>query len=384
MKQAFLISCSDHYDHRMIHWANSLSALGYEPVYLTSDFNHTTKESFCCSVPGCVQLHVLPYRKNLSVSRILSHRGFARDVCKWLEAQDEAPDYIVSLLPPNFLAAYLGRYKKRHPGTTLVFDIFDLWPETFPSSKAKQLLKLPFQIWAGLRDRNLGTADYVTTECDMFRKMLGLSAGASKTVHFSLSPYIGPEFSAVRPTDHAEIAYLGAVNNIIDIPAIAGFLQALSAHMPVRLHIIGSGENLTAFCEAASAAGAEVISYGPIFEEPEKHRILSGCHFGLNVMKDSVCIGLTMKSVDYLRHGLPIVSNIGGDTADLVAQRGIGIALHNANDAARQTAEAIRHNYQTYMYAAKETFSAYFSSYIAEERCTGILRTLRSSQTEQL
>lgn len=35
-------------------------------------------------------------------------------------------------------------------------------------------------------------------------------------------------------------------------------------------------------------------------------------------MKPDVCVGLTMKSVDYFRHDLPILNNIPADTAELV------------------------------------------------------------------
>ena len=77
MKHAYLISCSDHYSHRMGDWDRALQAFGIPATYLTSDFSHTAKETYSCTVPGCVQLHVRPYRKNLSADRILSHREFA-------------------------------------------------------------------------------------------------------------------------------------------------------------------------------------------------------------------------------------------------------------------------------------------------------------------
>ncbi len=46
-------------------------------------------------------------------------------------------------------------------------------------------------------------------------------------------------------------------------------------------------------------------------------------------MKASVCVGLTMKSVDYLEFGLPVINNIRGDTWEAVKKYRIGI---NYND----------------------------------------------------
>lgn len=384
MKHAYLISCSDHYGHRMGDWDRALQAFGIPATYLTSDFSHTAKETYSCTVPGCVQLHVRPYRKNLSADRILSHREFAIQVRRWLEALPDEPIVLVCLLPPNFLARELKRYKRRHPQVRLIFDLFDLWPETFPSSRMKRLLSLPFRIWADLRDRNLDAADFVTAECSLYREILSLDGSRSGTIYFSLPPYEGPEFPAVLPKDRAELAYLGAINNLIDIPRIAAFLRALSARMPVRLHIIGEGETRAAFCEAARAAGAEVEFHGEIFGEAEKHRILSGCHFGLNVMKDSVCVGLTMKSVDYLRHGLPIISTIGGDTAALLASRSIGLSLRDPERTAAAAADLISAGTGDFSRAACETYEALFSSHTAEASCISVLRRVLASAGEAL
>lgn len=41
-------------------------------------------------------------------------------------------------------------------------------------------------------------------------------------------------------------------------------------------------------------------------------------------MKDSVCVGLTMKSIDYFQHGLPIINNIKADTTELVEEYKVG------------------------------------------------------------
>ena len=327
-KSAYLISCSDHYGHRLHVADRCLKALGYDTTYITSDFDHTAKEKFTCHVPGCVQLPARPYQKNLSLDRILNHREFARDVFRYLEKLPRQPDVVVALVPPNFLAHYGAKYKKRHPEVKLIFDIFDLWPETFPGGMVKKLLAPAFAVWAAIRDRNLSAADYVVTECEMFRQKLGLS-DRSRAIWLCQEPLAIQKEAPQLAEDKLVLCYLGAINNVISIPDICELLKELTQQKKVELHIIGKGERQEEFVEQATAAGAEVVFHGPIYDEGQKLAIMNGCHFGLNIMKSSVCVGLTMKSVDYFRFGLPIINNIPGDTKQLVQEQGVGVQLES-------------------------------------------------------
>ena len=329
-KKAVLISCSDHYKFRLNVIDESIKSLGYETTYLTSNYDHDTKSVFISNVQGAVQIAVRPYKKNLSVDRILSHREFAKKVFAYLESLEQQPDLLLVHIPPNFLARYAGKYKKRQPQVKLVFDIFDLWPESFPGGRIKKLLAPAFSVWASLRDKNLDKADYIITECEMFRQKLNLPAKTSGTVWQCAPALTVAKTCPQLREDALVLCYLGSINNIISIEDICGLIQKLAAEKPVVLHIIGKGETQQAFCDAAEAAGAEVIFHGAIYDEAEKLEILNRCHFGLNIMKSSVCVGLTMKSVDYFRFGLPIINNIPGDTRQLVQKNGIGVQLEDA------------------------------------------------------
>ena len=326
-KTAYLISCSDHYNHRLYVVDACLKEKGYKTTYITSDFDHTSKQKFKCDIQGCVQLPAKTYKRNLSLNRILSHKGFAKTVFNYIEKQSKQPDIIVAMLPPNFLAYYGAKYKRKHPDVKLVFDIFDLWPETFPSIKAKRVLAPLFRIWSNIRDKNLYVADFVFTECEMFQSKLGLLDENSAAVYLCAEPlsidYIEPDLKE----DRIDLCYLGAINNIIGISDICSLIREIASKKPVVLHIIGTGEKQEEFITQAKASGADVKFYGAIYDDEEKQKIMSRCHFGLNIMKTSVCVGLTMKSVDYFHHGLPIINNIPADTKELVEKNNIGIQL---------------------------------------------------------
>ena len=329
MKKAYIISCSDHYGHRLWAVDEVLRGLGYETVYLTSDFDHNTKKPFTFTGENSVQIHAKPYKKNLSIDRILSHMLFSKDVFDYIEKGEE-PDLIYALVPPNFVGHYGAKYKAKHKNVKLVFDIFDLWPETFPSGKIKKLLAPVFNVWSWIRNHSLPKADFVICECEMFREKLRLKENSQSV--YLCQKNLGENRKKPRlEEDKINLCYLGAINNIISIPHIEQVIKEISKVKPVCLQIIGSGEKQDELIETAKNAGAEVVFHGPIFDDSKKQEIMSGCHFGLNIMKESVCIGLTMKSVDYFRHGLPIINNIPADTKLLVEEKGIGINLNDKN-----------------------------------------------------
>ena len=375
-KRAVLISCIDDYAHKLHVVDAYLHQRGYETTYLTSDFDHSSKQVFTCSVPGCRQIHVRPYQKNMSLDRILSHREFARKAFDWLEEQPQQPQMVVALLPPNFLAHYAARYKRRHPEVKLVFEIFDLWPESFPSNRLKKLLKLPFGVWAWVRNCGLSRADLVLTECNLFREKLQKHLKDTPTQTLYLCREKATCETPVLPEQGGmHLCYLGSINNIIDIPTISALIGEIGKILPVTLHIIGDGESRDAFIAAVEAVGAQVIFHGKIYDGAEKQAIFDRCSFGLNIMKDSVCIGLTMKSLDYFAGGLPILNTIGGDTERLVQaqQMGINLCRENLAETARLATSVSPETLLTMRQNTLQTFHTLFSQKIFSEELTKLL-----------
>ena len=328
MKKAVCISCTHHYKERVAPIEAALRAAGYEVSYITSDFNHYTKEHYrVTDLPHCQQIPTLAYTKNISPQRICSHLRFAKDA--FARVEQLQPDLVYAEVPPNSLCRAAARYKKRHPQVKLIFDIFDLWPESFPNSKAKALLRLPFRVWGNLRNKGLPKADLVLTECNLFRDTLApyLKNTRQQTLYLC-HPGATTETAKTLPEQaQIHLCYLGSINNLIDIPAISALLGQLQQLRPVVLHIIGDGETREAFISAAEAAGVKVEFHGKIYDNAQKQAIFDRCSFGLNIMKDSVCVGLTMKSLDYFGGALPIINTIGGDTWQFVENRGVGINL---------------------------------------------------------
>lgn len=334
MKKAVCISCTHHYTERIVSVEATLRAAGYECTYITSDFNHYTKSHYqVTDLPHCQQIPTLAYKRNISARRILSHMQFARDA--FAQVEQLQPDLVYVELPPNSLCAAAARYKKRHPEVKLIFDIFDLWPESFPDRWMKKFFCASFRIWANLRNKNLPKGDLVLTECNLYRQKLApyLKDTQQQTLYLCQSGATTQAAKRLPEQEELHLCYVGFINNLIDIPAISTLLGHLQKLRPVVLHIIGDGETRDAFISAAEAAGAKVEFYGKVYDPVQKQAVFDKCSFGLNIMKDSVCVGLTLKSINYFGGALPVLNSIQADTWDLVESRGVGINI-DRNDLA--------------------------------------------------
>ena len=300
-------------------------------IVIESDFDHMNKMELSTRYPECRYLHVPPYEKNMSMARIRSHLVFGKRISSILDKTE--PDLIWLQLPPNNTAKYCREYKNKHPEVKLILDIVDLWPESMPIGNF--LKSVPAVRWRRWRDDCIRKADTVFLECNLYRRTLG--AALSNVDAQSLYLYkdqaddekkLVDQLISNRSVDQTEIkfAYLGSMNSILDIDGICRVLSRfVSSGKKCSLFAIGDGEFRERFESAVKDTGCETHFYGKIYDEKEKIRILSPCDYAFNMMKADVRVGLTIKSMDYLSYGLPLINNIKGDTWDMVKKHTLGI-----------------------------------------------------------
>ena len=323
-----IINCFDNHEDRVDLVHEFFKEKGFDVTVIHSDFRHIKKVHRKDLKDGFIFIKSKAYTKNISVARLYSHYKFAKDAFKAVE--EIKPDLLYTLVPPNSLAKFAAKYKQKHIDVKLIFDLIDLWPESIPIGKIKKLP--PFTFWKRMRDKSLKFADLVITECNLYRTVL---AGALKGIKTETVYYAKKEIhvksNSQLSVEEIHLAYLGSINNIVDISKIKEIIIAINVVKPVILHIIGDGESKQELIDAAESAGASVKYYGKIYDPQKKQDVFDKCHFGLNIMKDSVSVGLTMKSIDYFQHGLPIKNNIQADTEEIIEKYGIGVNINNKN-----------------------------------------------------
>ncbi len=317
-----IVSCFDWYKERLKYVKEVFEKNGHEVLYFTSDFEHISKH-YVKKLPGVNYIHTKAYDKNLSIGRILSHIDFARKV--YQELENRKPDCIYALVPPNSVAKVVAKYGKKYSNTRIFFDVIDMWPESMPFNKENWLFHVPYKMWQGIRDKYIHQADIVFTECDFYQEHIKTVVTPDKLQTLHLVKDILQKVDDSKEAFEGIIfAYLGSINNILDIDGICSILSKLVKRRPVKVRLIGVGETKAVFIERLKMLGVDVADEGAIYEETEKNRILHQCDFGLNMMKKGTYVGLTTKSIDYFSAGLPVLNNIAGDTEHLVEKYDAG------------------------------------------------------------
>lgn len=319
-----IINCFDTYEHRVDLLYSYFKQGGANVQVLTSNYKHIEKCSRNDVKKDFEFIDVIPYKRNLSFGRLRSHASFSKKVFEKID--NEKYELLWILVPPNSLVRHAANYKKKHRETKIIFDLIDLWPETMPISKFKSLY--PFQCWKKLRNGYLDCADEIVTECNLFKEELVKNSSSIKIHTIYLARKIKrTDIKTELRDDRIALCYLGSINNIIDIDAICKVIMKLKKYKQVELHIIGDGEKRIELIKKSKHCGAIVVYHGKIYSGSEKQEIFNHCHFGLNLMKKTVFVGLTMKSLDYFEGNLPIINNIKGDTWNLVDDYHIGVNI---------------------------------------------------------
>jgi hypothetical protein len=362
MKKAIIATCFESNEERAGFVYEACKDRGFDVEILTSDFSHIRKKKREQVPDRFRSIETLPYQKNLSLKRMRSHRLFAKDLFQQITRED--PDLIWLMAPANSLILEAKQYKKAHPSVKLIIDIIDMWPESLPLSISKDVF--PLNLWKNIRSKNLNCADLVVSECDFYQETLKKEyKGRMETIRWARKANavkIEPDL----PEGKLSLCYIGSINNIIDPEKIADVVSKIN--MPVILHVIGEGENTERFLKTLEPV-CEVLYHGAIREETKKAEIFSKCHAGINIYRDGLYIGLTVKCIDYLQHGLPILNNIKGDTWALVEEYKAGFNIEdgtviNANELIR-----IRINDQNIY----DLFERNFTEAVFLEKCRKVI-----------
>ena len=328
MKKAVIVSCFGSYffEERLKYIYRSLVKYDYEVKILMSNFNHTKKEEIKLGTyPNYVELiPTREYRSNISISRVLSHMDFAKEISRKIE--NISPDIIYYLMPPNIVGKVISNYKNKHDSCFLIADVMDLWPESFPIPCFHSRVNVLGKIWRSIRTKSLKNTDYTIFECGLYKRQLGIDNNC-QVIYLPMRKFKQEETSDHVINNHSvlKIAYIGQVSHIVDMDLIENILKKINIKQQLELHVIGTGTNYDNFIDRIKGVVTKVYEYGPIYEDDKIQQLIGDCHFGLNIMKDNVQVGLTMKSMIYIGLGIPLINNIKGDTWELVDQYGVGI-----------------------------------------------------------
>jgi len=365
------ISAFDAFENKIYPLEKYFSTFTKNIFFISSDFDHRTKKNLKPINDFHFLIKTIPYYQNFSLKRIFSHIFFSVKAISLAKKLDL--DVVYIFIPPNFLSLLSSFFLSKK--TKVIFDISDLWPETFPKNKTI-FHKFIFKYWKKIRDFGMKRAYYLNFECDMFRNRFFEYSKKSSTLYpMKKQSFFYPEVSSNLNVIH--IAYLGGINNIIDIEKIILILSTLAKHIKIKISIVGDGNSREYFLRELKKNSIEFMFHGLIFDENIKFDLIGSCDFGLNIMKSSVCVGLTLKSIEYSSYGIPIINNINFDNAFLINTYLSGINLSsNIESDALKILDIKKNSLNLYRNNSYKMYLENFSPNAFEHNCKKIFRNL--------
>lgn len=309
--------------------AKLVTEAGMSLEVVTSSFRHATKAHRTDSTgltvrprsaetPCTVSLIPEPgYRKNVSIGRLRSHRIFARNVIRYLEAR-ETPDVIYCVVPSLDVAERVGSYARTN-GIPLILDIQDLWPEAFRMSfnlpVISHLLFGPMRLQA---DRIYSYADQIVAVSETYVERAMRSNARCDT---GLAVYLGVELAAFdlhateapaidKAHDAFWVGYAGALGHSYDLDTVIDALARL-AHQGLpnlELIVMGDGPRRSEFEDRARRSGIAHTFTGNL-PYPEMVRTLACCDVAVNPIVRNAAASIINKHADYFAAGKPVVSS---------------------------------------------------------------------------
>lgn len=330
MKKCVVISSTNYYDVRIKKILDYYNSVDYETYYITSSVEHFSKGKSDCDYKNLIKVPVVSYNKNISVKRLYSHYSFAKKVKKIVS--NIKPDLVYCIVPPNSLVKSMAKYKKGTK-TNLIFDCFDMWPESFPYHTKNKLIKWAFKKWANLRDDYITAADRVVCVSKVAEdKLKSYNSNLPTRV---LYPCLEQKNALARDgysLDTISICYLGMINHITDTEFAVKLLSLLRKQKKVLFHLIGEGQNKQQFLSQLKDNDIDVVEHGLVFNDDEKNKIFSFCDFGLNIPRKEINSSMPLKGVEYLRFGLPVINSSKGDFCEIIAKDELGINVDNVEN----------------------------------------------------
>ena len=318
--------------------AKLLSDKGHQVTWWSSNYSHTFK-SFRQPVATdsglrIIQLKTPPYRKNICLRRIYSHRVYAGRFMQKAALEKMPADVIVASCPPLSSAMAAIKIAERI-GAKCVIDVQDLWPESFEVISSARVFKALLHPLKKYADKIYRSADALTAVSETYLER-AVSVRCNGTRGFVMP--LGIDLSLlddfednrnplpVKSDGEFWAAYIGTLGSCYDLPTVLSAAEMLkSTHGNIKFMIAGDGprtgqlKRLQKKNNLSNCIFLGFLDYGNLV------RLLNCCDVGLNIFARNAKNSFPNKVFDYMAAGLPLINSIAGELEALIAKEGIGV-----------------------------------------------------------
>jgi glycosyltransferase involved in cell wall biosynthesis len=333
--------------------AEALIERGHDVVWWNSTFRHLTK-SYCFDAPRTLQprdgltinlLHApRGYRRNVSAARWLHQRAVANELRRAL-AWADPPDVIVAGLPTLELSAVAVEYGQR-AHVPVIVDVVDPWPDVYLSAVPPTVRPLGRLLLGAEYRRLTRILQGATALTSVSRTYLEWAAdrGAPRVPQrqrFFPLGYTGGVAGTGPGVERAQggagirgrfgipcgthlAVFSGTFGRSYDLRTVVACAALLHRHGRTDIHFVlaGQGDQMPAL--RRRAASLPNVTMTGWLDQRALTELIQAATVGLCAYAPHALQALPYKPFEYMAAGLPQISSLQGELADLLRVQGVG------------------------------------------------------------
>lgn len=350
----FAVSPSDGGGTRHFELARELTTRNWRVTVAASDFHYHSRNytrrpgpDSRAPVPEHLEgvdflwLWSAPYTRN-DWRRGWNWVSFGQSLSRW-QPNGSSPQVVIGS-SPHLFAARAGARMASRLGVPFVLEVRDLWPESLLAAGGR---KGPAYHAFGAMARRLydradrivvlarGSAEHIARYGVDERKIVYVPNGVDVTAFTKLP--------RATSDDSFTLVYAGAHGPANGLDAVLDAAERLRDDSRVRFLLVGDGPAKSALREDAVRRNLSNVEFREPVAKSEIPALFASASAGLMVLRDSPLFAYGVspnKLFDYFGAALPVVCNVPGDVAGMVADANGGEQAKDSSGAA--LADAVR------------------------------------------
>jgi glycosyltransferase involved in cell wall biosynthesis len=337
---------------RAMNLAAMLEARGHDVTIWSSAFYHQAKRQRALEfseirVSELVTVNLIPspgYSRNIGLGRLYDHFSLARNLRALLNSGRFAPpDCAFVGFPPIESAHVMTHWLAKH-GVPTIVDAKDQWPTIFVEAVprfVRPVARVVLHPYFALSRSTFRSATGFCSMSDEFIDWMCVVAGRERNALDRPAPLTAPELrfdddelaaartwwrqQGVDVTSHSRVSFVGSLSAAFDFSYVATLARrCLAAGVECQFVICGSGGEQSNVSRILGGIPNVVL---PGWIDGPKIQTLYDATAALIAPyrpNDAFNRSVPNKIVDALSSGVGVLSTIGGITAEMVKEFGIG------------------------------------------------------------
>jgi glycosyltransferase involved in cell wall biosynthesis len=333
-----------------------LAARGWSVTLVASDLNLTTRRYMRRKDASdrrpieeqgagfrIVWLPAGSYERN-DWRRAISMLSFSWHAFRTLLRSTQRGDVVIGS-SPHLLAALASWAGARIRRARFVLEVRDLWPESLVAVQGSEtLLSRVLRPVATLLYRRSDSIVVLAKGSEDHLKRLGIPGSKIHWIPNGFAPGADPALNRSALPDSLEwiadenvFIYAGAHGPANGLEILIDVAEILTERrVPARILLLGDGPSKVELQSDVEQRGVDALVFHPPVVKSLVPSLLHHCVGGLMILKDAPLFAYGVspnKLFDYLGAGLPVVANVPGDVAQILAECDGGVSV-SPNDAA--------------------------------------------------